>query len=185
MRPILTLSILALSVSAAEADRYFEAGLTYLKRGHFGPARAAFAESLLRAPGEPVTTALIAVAAAAEGYGESDIAALVRAAYRRLPRDQAFGFDLGKLLPSKTLAHLKKDFAASSSWGARQVLAFLETHDADPQRSDTLAKLAQEKATDQTVRAMGQEQAVRQKARERAAAKTARTKRAAPSGVRP
>lgn len=153
----------ATALHAGEADRYFERGLDYLKRGHFPAARAAFAESLVRAPAQPVTTVLLAVAAASEGYKTADVDALLALSYRRLPADRAFGFDLAKLLPKRTPALWRRDLLRENTAAARRVLAFLETHDADPLVSKELDRLEKEKPRHAWTRALLAERKTRAK----------------------
>jgi len=165
MRALTCLLLAAATLAAADADRYFEVGLTYLKQGQFTEARSAFAESLIRAPGEPVSMALLAVAAAAEGYQPRHTARIVRAAYRRLPRGKAFGFSFHRLLPATTLPLLERDLERDGSRAAKELLAFLQTHDADPAVAPALDRLMKKDPADALVQALDAERTRRAAAR--------------------
>ena len=89
-----------LAGAAPDADAYFDIGLQYLRKGFYRPARNAFAESLVRAPGQPVPLVFYAVAAAAEGHSARSCARLLRTAYDRLPAGKGLALDLRRRLPS-------------------------------------------------------------------------------------
>jgi hypothetical protein len=147
---IATLLLLATRAGAAPgADAYFDIGLDYLRKGFYGGARAAFCESLVRAPGQPVPMALLAVAAAAEGRSAGSCAALLRGAYARLPDSTGLRFDLRALLPSAR-AHelLERDYRRALARARKEerrsiltVLAFLEVQDGDPGSAPSLDRL--------------------------------------------
>jgi hypothetical protein len=152
MRRLPALLLCVAAAAAAEADDWFELGLDYLRKGFYGRARAAFAESLAGAPGEPVPLAFLGVAAAAEGRAPKECAAVLRQAYRRLPAGKALRLDLRPLLPAPSgLAALERDYAsrlARAAPGERRpvldVLAFLQVHDGDPATAPALEILRRE-----------------------------------------
>jgi hypothetical protein len=163
MRRLAPVLLLASAVQAApDADAYFDLGLEYLRKGFYGPARAAFAESLVRAPGQPVPMALLAVAGAAEGRSPSEGATLLRWAYQRLPKKKGLRLDLRAILPSpQALALLKNDYRRRLRRAAGErrrqvltVLAFLEVQDGDPRVADALDVLLQETPNDAYVQAL-------------------------------
>lgn len=149
MRALACLLFVAATGSAEEADEFFEVGLGYLKTAFYKDARAAFAESLVRAPGEAVPTAFAAIACAGEGRDSRSCAYLFRLAYRRLPKKTGLRIDLNvRLRSSRDLARLEARFAERLK-GARgqnrldnlTVLAFLQVHDGSPESSTALATL--------------------------------------------
>jgi hypothetical protein len=144
------------SAMADEADDFFEVGLRYLKTGFYPEARAAFSESLVRAPNEAVPTAFTALACAAEGRDSRSCALLVRLAYRRLPAHQKFQLRLDRILGNKSkLDRIEQRFAKRLA-GARgagridnlTVLAFLQMHDETPKTSAALKQLQKERPGD-------------------------------------
>ncbi|MHC4933519.1 MAG: hypothetical protein ACYTGV_15145 [Planctomycetota bacterium] len=150
---LLLLSALPAVGAAPDADGYFELGIEYLKTGFFSHARAAFAESLLLAPGEGVPTVFIGVAASGEGRSAATCAYLLRLGYQRLPKNRTLRLDLRQLLPSpRALALIHADYAhrlrgekGLVKRDLLSVLAFLEVHDGSPDTSpslDALRKLA-------------------------------------------
>lgn len=149
MRALAGLLLCVTAIGAAPADGYFELGLDYLGKGFYGRARAAFAESLVRAPGQPVTLAFLGVACAAQGRDPRESAAILREAYRRMPAGKALRLDLRRLLPSAAaLAAIERDHAArlggSAGAGRRavlSVLAFLQVHDGSPATAPALGLL--------------------------------------------
>jgi hypothetical protein len=130
------LLLLAAAAAAEDADDYFEVGVTYLHKGFFGPARRAFGESLVRAPGEPVPLAFMGLAAAAEGRAPKEAAFLLRQAYRHLPEGKTLRLDLAALLPSRRALRLLEEqysrrLARASEADLKDILsvaAFLEVH---------------------------------------------------------
>ena len=154
------LAVLLLCSTAApaelDADAYFEAGVRYLKRGLFKSARAAFAESLVRSPGQPVPMAFLALAGAAEGRPAGETALLLRWAHARLPDGKSLRLDLASLLPSRrALDLLQEDFRARAAkekgdprFDARTVLACREVHDGDPAAARALDALLEELPAD-------------------------------------
>ena len=135
MRRAAILLLVAAAAAAQDADEYFEIGVTYLRKGFFGPARRAFAESLVRAPGEPVTLAFLGLACAAEGRPPAEAARALRAAYENLPEQKTLRLDAEALLPSRWTLRLLLDEHARRLKRARgperrdvlTVAAFLET----------------------------------------------------------
>jgi len=131
------LLLLAATAVAEDADEYFEIGISYLRRGFFGPARRAFGESLLQAPMETVPLAFMGLAAAAEGRAPKEPSLLLRAAYRNLPEGKTLRLDLASLLPSRRALRLLEDqyrrrLKRASEDDVKDVLtvmAFLEVHD--------------------------------------------------------
>jgi len=162
MRAFVLVLLVAASSPAAEldADQYFEVGVDYLKKGHFEEARAAFSESLVRAPGQPVTIALCAVAGAAEGRPTGECALLLRWAVERTPPKKRLRFKLHELLPSpRALALLKAVYARRAKAPKRKkaaltVLAFLELQDADPGVAKSLDLLLRADPKDAYARAL-------------------------------
>jgi len=156
--------VLLASVAQAvpDADEYFDLGLEYLRKGFFLRAREAFAECLVRAPGEPVPMAFLAVASAAEGRPAGESAILLRWAYRRLPKKKGLRLDLRKILPSpRALALLQKDYRRQlgRAQGERRrevltVLAFLEVQDGDPVAATSLDLLLKEAPDDAYAQAL-------------------------------
>lgn len=131
------LLLLALPATALDADEYFEVGVGYLRKGFYGPARRAFAESLARAPGQPVPLAFLGLAAAAEGRPASEAAHALREAYARLPEGKTLKLRLPDLLPSPKALRLLGDECARRVARARggeerrdalSVAAFVEVH---------------------------------------------------------
>ena len=94
----LALSLAASGAEPDEAEAYFEAGLGYLKTAFYADARAAFAESLVRAPGQPVPIAFLGVACAGEKRAPATCARLLRLAYERLPAKRTLQVDLHEIL---------------------------------------------------------------------------------------
>jgi hypothetical protein len=130
------LFLLAATAAAEDADEYFEIGVSYLKKGFFGPARRAFGESLVQAPGQPVPLAFMGLASAAEGRDPREPAFLLREAYRSLPEGKTLELDLAGILPSRRAVRILEDqyarrLASAGSADLRDVLtvaAFLEVH---------------------------------------------------------
>ena len=158
--------------AADEADDFFEVGLGYLKSGFYREARAAFAESLVRAPGEAVPTAFTALACAAEGRDTRSCAYLVRLAYKRLPAKRNFQVDWNKVLGGKSnRARIEKAFQVrlkdtkgSARIDTLVVLAFLQIHDGPKAKSPALAMLRKEKPDDALVVALTPPKAKKKKA---------------------
>lgn len=136
MRRALGLLLLAALATGQDADGYFEVGLSYLGKGFFGPARRAFGESLVQAPGQPVTLAFLGLATAAEGRPAAEAARALRAAYENLPEGKTLRLDLAALLPSRKALRLLLDDYGRRALRARAealrdllaVAAFLEVH---------------------------------------------------------
>jgi hypothetical protein len=137
MRTAAALLVLALPAAALDADEYFEKGVGYLRKGFFGAARRAFAESLARAPGQPVPLAFLGLASAAEGRPASEAALALRDAYALLPEGKTLSLDLAELLPSRRALRLLEEECARRLARARaererrdvlSVAAFLEVH---------------------------------------------------------
>lgn len=136
MRRATGLLLLAALAAAEDADQYFEVGVSYLRTGFFGAARRAFAESLVQAPGQPVTLAFLGLASAAEGRPPAEAARALRAAVENLPEGKALRLDLETLLPSrKALRLLLADYARRVARARPEdlrdlltVAAFLEVH---------------------------------------------------------
>ncbi len=136
---LVTMAVTAATTDAigAPADDYFEVGIDYLKKGFFSASRAAFSESLVRAPRQPVPLALLALASAAEDRPGKETAELLRAAHRALPKGRHFRFDLAKLLPGKKALRLlsadltrrAKKTKGSAHLDALAILGFLQHHD--------------------------------------------------------
>ena len=145
-----------------DANQYFDLGLEYLRKGFYARARGAFAESLVRAPGQPVTMAFLAVASAADGRPAGEAAVLLRWAYQRLPKKKGLRLDLRKVLPSpRALALLQKDYRRrlGRAKGERRrqvliVLAFLEVQDGDPVAAAALDLLLKEVPDDAYAQAL-------------------------------
>jgi len=163
MRRLAFLFVLASVAQATpDADQYFDIGLEYLRKGFFRQARDAFAESLVRAPGEPVPMAFMAVASAAEGRPAGEGAILLRWAYQRLPKKKGLRLDLRKILPSpQALALLQKDYRRRLGRTRGEprrkvltVLAFLEVQDGDPVAAPALDLLLKEGPDDAYARAL-------------------------------
>jgi hypothetical protein len=163
MRRLVLVVVLASVVQAApDADEYFELGLEYLRKGFYRRARGAFSESLVRAPGQPVPMAFLAVASAAEGRPAGECAVLLRWAYRKLPKKKGLRLDLRKILPSaRALDLLQKDYRRrlrrSKGEPRRQVLtvlAFLEVQDGDPATAAALDLLLKETPDDAYAQAL-------------------------------
>ncbi|MCK6458316.1 MAG: hypothetical protein L6Q95_00300 [Planctomycetes bacterium] len=133
-RRALLLLLAAAGAAAEDADQYFEVGVAYLRRGFFGPARRAFGESLLQAPGEPVPLAFMGLASAAEGRPPREAAFLLREAYRNLPEGKTLRLDLASILPSRRALRLleeeyRRRLERAASGDLRDILsvaAFLE-----------------------------------------------------------
>lgn len=139
MGPLLVLLLLT-----APADDLFEAGVDYLRKGFFARSRMAFAESLLAAPGEPVTAAFLGAAAAAEGRPARDVATILRRAIALLPPGKSLSLDLSSALPGPgSLERLKRHYR-----DAPEVLAFLEVFDADPEAAPALDRLRRDSPAD-------------------------------------
>jgi len=166
MRVALLLLGLAPLAAADSADDYFEAGLRYLRRGFYAQARAAFAESLVRAPGQPVPLAFLGLASAAEGRAAPEGAQLLRWAYERLPKGKELRLDLRSILPSeRALALLQAEYRRALERTPEQgterlsrltVLAFLEVHDGDPASAAALDLLLKEHPRDAYAKALEQ-----------------------------
>lgn len=150
MRILVALALLLPMAAADDAERYFEIGLDYLKKGLYEHATDAFSESLLAAPGEPVPLAFLGLAVAASErrhFGEA--ALILRTAYTKLAGKEALRLDLRMLMPSpEALAMLHRDFVRrlrGKQGRLRRdvlgVLAFLEVHDGSPNTAPHLAKL--------------------------------------------
>ncbi len=157
MRRLLVVLGLACAAGAApDADQYFDLGLEYLRKGFFARARSAFSESLVRAPGQPVPMAFLAVASAAEGRPAGECAVLLRWAYRRLPKKKGLRLDLRTIQPSaRAVELLQKDYRRRlrRATGERRrqvltVLAFLEVQDGDPVSAPALDLLLKETPAD-------------------------------------
>ena len=152
MRLALALTLLAALAAADEAERYFELGLGYLRKGMYERSAAAFAESLVRAPGEPVPLAFLGLAVAAAGRPPSEAALILRTGYLHLGDRQTIRLDLRLRLPSaKALAMLHRDLTLclrSTRGRLRRdilgLLAFLEVHDGSPLRAPALDTLLKE-----------------------------------------
>lgn len=162
MRAIAALLCFTAFAAADEADDYFEVGLRYLRTGFYRDARAAFSESLVRAPNEAVPTAFTALACAAEGRDSRSCAYLIRLAYRRLPSKQRFQIQLDRVLATAAnRIRIEKRFAKrlAESRGAGRidnltVLAFLQTHDGSPETSTAWTALKKERPNDAFVKAL-------------------------------
>lgn len=156
-RLLFVVALASVAGAAPDADGYFDLGLEYLRKGFYARARGAFCESLVRAPGQPVPMAFLAVASAAEGRSAGECAILLRWAYQRLPKKKGLRLDLRKILPSpEALALLQKDYRrrlrrAKEGERRRQVLtvlAFLEVQDGDPVEAAALDLLLKETPAD-------------------------------------
>jgi hypothetical protein len=163
MRRLVFVVVLASVAQATpDADEYFDLGLEYLRKGFYARARGAFAESLVRAPGQPVPMAFLALASAAEGRPAGECAVLLRWAYQRLPKKKGLRLDLRKVLPSsQALALLQKDYRRrlGRAEGERRrqvltVLAFLEVQDGDPVAAAALDLLLKETPDDAYAQAL-------------------------------
>ena len=139
---------LAGSVAADEADDFFELGLSYLKTAFYSEARAAFAESLVRAPGQAVPTAFAGVASAAEGRDSRSCAYLLRLAQQRLPARRALRIDLRRVFRSaedlrRTQARFQQRYARKRGRTRDNltILAFFQTQDGSPETSPALDAL--------------------------------------------
>jgi hypothetical protein len=162
VRALLVLVLAASVGSAAPADDYFELGLDYLRKGFYERARAAFAESLVRAPGEPVPLVFLGLAAAAEGRAPAVCARLLRQGYENLPEGKTIRLDLRRQLPSAralALLHRRLSRGLGAATGARRlhllsVLAFLEVHDGSPRSAPALDELEKRAPKDPYVRAL-------------------------------
>lgn len=145
------LLLLVAAAAAEDADEYFEVGVSYLRKGFFGPARRAFGESLVQAPAQPVPLAFMALASAAEGREPREAAFLLREAYKNLPDGKTLGLDLAAILPSERAVRLlgeqyERRLARASASELRDVLsvaAFLETQ-AGNGKTPALDRLARE-----------------------------------------
>lgn len=150
------LGLACVARAAPDADGYFDLGLEYLRKGFYARARGAFSESLVRAPGQPVPMAFLALASAAEGRPAGEGATLLRWAYRRLPKRKGLRLDLRKILPSaRALRLLQNDYrrrlARAKGDLRRQVLtvlAFLEVQDGDPVAAPALDLLLKQAPDD-------------------------------------
>ena len=144
-----------------ESDDYFELGLSYLKTAFYSDARAAFSESLVRAPGQAVPTAFAGIAVAAEGRDSRSCAYLLRLAYERLPARRNLRLDLRQLMRSDGDLRLveqrfhrrMKDKQGRGSRGRGRidnltVLAFLQVQDGSPESSPALDRLLKERPDD-------------------------------------
>ena len=155
MRCLLVMALLAVSVAAEKADDYFDVGIDYLRKGFFDRSRAAFTESLLLAPHEPVTLAFLGVALAAEGRPAREAALLLRVAFKNLGKHETLRLDLRRLLPSKRALDLLKKEYRDKLKRARddrvrrdllQVLAFLEVSDGSRKTAPAVRLLDQKSA---------------------------------------
>jgi len=148
-------------VAAAEADEFFELGLSYLRTAFYADARAAFAESLVRAPGQAVPTAFAGIAVAAEGRDSRSCAYLLRLAYERMPARRSLRLDLRKVMRSdRDLRLIEKRFTRrmndKKGRGSRgrglidnlTVLAFLQVQDGSPETSPALDRLLKTRPAD-------------------------------------
>jgi hypothetical protein len=163
--PLLLLAAFAGRAAPAgepDADGYFDLGLEYLVRGQYAQARRAFAEALVRAPGQPVPMALCGVACTAEGRPLAEGARLLRWAYDRVPAGKRLVLPLHELLPSaRALAALAAEQRRGLD-GARAterlerltILAFLEVQDADPAKAPALDALLAESPDDRYAKAL-------------------------------
>ncbi|MEM8884256.1 MAG: hypothetical protein AAGD14_09320 [Planctomycetota bacterium] len=163
MRKALVMLLLAGPLAADEADEYFEIGLGYLKTGFYAEARAAFSESLVRAPGQAVPTAFAGIACAGEGRDSRTCAYLLRLAYQRLPAKRSLRLDLNKQLRSardleRIAARFRqrlKDARGAARVDNLTVLAFLEVQDGTPGGSKALAELQKLRPNDAYAKALG------------------------------
>jgi hypothetical protein len=150
------------SAAADEADDFFEVGLKYLRTGFYREARAAFSESLVRAPSEAVPTAFTALACAAEGRDSRSCAHLVRLAYRRLPAKRHFRIHLSRMLASEAdRVRIERRFTKrlAESRGSNRidnltVLIFLQIHDGSPDTSSALETLKKERPHDEFLKSL-------------------------------
>jgi hypothetical protein len=165
-------ALLLLAAGAAaglDADGYFEAGVVYLKKGFFAHARSAFAESLVRAPGQPVPMAFLALAGVCDGRPPAESATLLRWAHERLPPEKTLRLDLAAVLPSRRVVDLLQGDCRSTLGGARgtaridllTVLAFLEVHDGDPAQAPALDTLLREAPADPYAQALARGRSAR------------------------
>ena len=162
------LLVAASPAAAAPADDYFDLGLDYLRKGFYERARAAFAECLVRAPGEPVPLVFLGVAAAAEGRAPSVCARLLRKGYENLPEGKSIRLDLREQLPSARALALLHERLSRELAAARperrlhllSVLAFLEVHDGSPRSAPALDELARRAPEDPYARALRPRKAV-------------------------
>jgi hypothetical protein len=163
VRILLVVLVAASTAAAAPADDYFELGLDYLGKGFYERARAAFAECLVRTPGEPVPLVFLGVAAAAEGRTPSVCARLLRRGYENLPEGKSIRLDLREQLPSARAlallhARLSRELAAARGGAPRlhllSVLAFLEVHDGSPRSAPALDELTKRAPDDAYARAL-------------------------------
>ncbi|MHC4956551.1 MAG: hypothetical protein ACYTGZ_22150 [Planctomycetota bacterium] len=159
-----------------EADEFFELGLGYLKTAFYPEARAAFSESLVRAPGQAVPTALSAVACTAEGRDSRSCAYLLRLAYQRLPARKTFRLDLRTVFRSaedlrRVEARIAKRLTGTKrtggTGGSRRrdnltILAFLQAQDGTPATSPALDLLLKERPGDTFALALKKLRAVKQ-----------------------
>ena len=147
--------------AADEADEFFELGLSYLRTAFYADARAAFAESLVRAPGQAVPTAFAGIAVAAEGRDSRSSAYLLRLAYERMPARRDLRLDLRKVMRSeRDLRLIEKRFTRrmndKKGRGSRgrglidnlTVLAFLQVQDGSPATSPALDQLLKARPDD-------------------------------------
>jgi len=148
VRILLLLLGLAASAGADEADDYFELGLGYLKTAFYADSRAAFAESLVRAPGQAVPTAFAAIASAAEGRDSRSCAYLLRLSHQRLPARRTMRIDLRELFRSaedlrrvEARFQLRHDRGRGRTRDNLTILAFLQTQDGSPATSSALDAL--------------------------------------------
>jgi len=162
--PFVVLAAMLLPAERAvgdESDDYFELGLSYLKTAFYADARAAFSESLVRAPGQAVPTAFAGIAVAAEGRDSRSCAYLLRLAYERLPARRNLRLDLRKLMRSDGDLRLveqrfNRRLNDKKGRGSRgrglidnlTVLAFLQVQDGSPESSPALDRLLKERPDD-------------------------------------
>ena len=146
------------------ADEYFEIGVDYLKKGFYRQARRAFAESLLRAPNQSVPLAFAGIASIAGGWPGDEDVAIVRRAYKLLPKGKALRVDLRRVLPTnQTLDGLLRDWEKpAAKLGPRQrdaleILAFLQTHDSAAKSAPALERLLKMDPKDPYVAALAKE----------------------------
>jgi len=163
----LLVSLLLPAVAPARAEDaavdYFEVGLDYLHKGFYSHARAAFCESLVRAPEQPVPILFLAVAAAAEERSPVECAFLLRFGFGRLPAGKVIRLDLRRQLPSaRALAQIETAFTqalrradtSAERLAALTVLAFLEVHDGTPTTAPALDRLRKDFPADPYARAL-------------------------------
>ncbi len=181
MRALALLALAAVALGAPDspdADDYFEVGVDYVRKGFYAHARSAFAESLVRAPGQAVPLAFAAVASMAGGYSSMECALLVRRAYELLPPGKTLALDLRTLLPSAlTLQLLEQDFSRVAAKrkderpAALTVVAFLQVHNGEPGSAPAVDELLKLDADDAFALALKKRvDAAKKKAKKKSAA---------------